>query len=153
MCWTGDIKHKRIATEDICCKKIISTSDDKMLRAWFRRNHVYHIGETYTARISPLPSTVGETRLIIRNGLHCYDNKVGITSVDMNNCEPPYLVVKRLFHGLREFYHPFFERMGPVEVRPVIVECIIPKGTVFYENEWGDIVAETLKIIKIIKPD
>jgi hypothetical protein len=43
--------------------------------------------------------------------------------------------------------------MGGVEVRPVIVECIIPKGTVFYENEWGEIVAETLKIIKIIKPD
>ncbi len=96
MCWTGDIKHKRIATEDICCKKIISTSEDKMLRAWFRRNHVYHIGETYTARINPLPSTVGETRLIIRNGLHCYDNKVGITSVNLNNGEPPYLVVSTL---------------------------------------------------------
>ena len=153
MCWTGHSKHKKIATEDICCKKIISTSEDKMLRAWFRRNHVYHIGETYTAKINPLPSTVGETRLIIRNGLHCYDNKVGITSVDMNNGEAPYLVVSRLFHGLRDFYHPFLERMGAVEVRPVIVECIIPKGTVFYENQWGDIVSETLKIIKIIKPD
>jgi len=153
MCWKGDIKHKRIATEDICCKKIISTSEDKMLRAWFRRNHVYHIGETYTARISPVPSTVGETRIIIHNGLHCYDNKVGITSVNMINGEPPYLVVRRLFHGLREYYQPFLEGMGAVEVRPIIVECIIPKGTVFYENEWGEIVAETLKIIKIIKPD
>ena len=145
MCWTGHSKHKKIATEDICCKKIIGTSEDKMLRAWFRRNHVYHIGETYTARINPLPSTVGETRLIIRNGLHCYDNKVGITSV--------YLVVSRLCYGLRDFYHPFLERMGAVEVRPVIVECIIPKGTVFYENQWGDIVSEALKIIKIIKSD
>ena len=156
MCWTGYLANKKIAASDIRCKKIIAVTGDGKFRAWFKRNHEYALDVPYHATMTPKSHLTSweslSEKVEINEGLHCYDGSVKITKVPE---ELPYLVIQKLKGCFnRDFYHAHhIDEFHEIDVTPVIVEVVIPKGTVFYENEFGEIVTEAFTLTKVIEPD
>lgn len=151
MCWVGNIHNKRIAEKDIHCKKIIAKYSNGCLDAWYRKGHPYAVGETYEEKLNIEPRSKDSDAIDINNGLHCYDGSVKITITKVPE-ELPYLVIQKLKGCFkRDFYNA--HHIDEFNVIPVIVEVVIPKGTVFYENEFGEIVTEAFTLTKVIEPD
>ena len=134
MCWTG-IAAPIVAENDIVCHKIVRKSNwqHNIYLPYFRymfTNMTYEIGKTYEAKITTSGNLYREVD--IHEGLHCYDssNKIMVSKYGLTPINSTV--------GCTYFY----------ENRPVTLKCVIPKGTKYYENKYGEIVTEKLKVIK-----
>jgi len=144
MCWTGKITDKHIATAgDMPVYKVILINGNDLLSPY--RDMPYIENMLYTKDIKPEIGMDDEIR--IEAGLHCYS---GSCTVKMKNAyndkyiNDKYIIVdtKRHFRGYYESFR------GDTDNRIVAVfRGVIPKGTVYYENEHGEIVSEGLKIL------
>lgn len=146
MCWTGHSKHKWIATKDIPCKKVIGHDQyDKMhgkniYIPWLMRHlpFFYMIGHTYEASLNvvqrrPLAASKTDCWIAIDAGLHCYSDDLKV----YKHHDYSIIVGNNLFTGDQH------------TLRPVLVDCIIPRGATYYENERGEMVTNKLKLIRI----
>ena len=157
MCWVGNIHHKRIAEKDIHCKKIIAKDSNGCLDAWYRKGHPYAVGETYEEKLDIELRSKDSDLIDINKGLHCYNYKCTITmDITITHKLPYFVVAKTVGLFRKDFYHTHQEELTAecnAYVNPVIVEVVIPKGTTYYENYFGEIVTEKFVITKFIDPD
>lgn len=143
MCWVGYMKDRRCALEDVTVYKILE-------KRYSHGDHFdglfspvlgmkYEIGKTYTPDFEIIPFyNSGYDTCSISIGLHCYseDNKI-IVSNDGDIT---------VIGGTRYASH------GNTIV-PIIVRCIIPKGTIYYINSRGEIVTEKLTLVCRMKAE
>ena len=138
MCWIGLPENKHIAQEDIKCKKImLFDKENRNFRSPYMMER-YELFEKYTQSFNPdeLNPINGSNQLNINIGIHCFNNEAEFTIPSIGN--------NRIYFGLS-----VFEKRG--KYVPSIVECTIPKGTLYYENSNKEIVTEKLIIDKILK--
>lgn len=152
MCWIGNQSNKKIATHNMTVYKVLDIYklDENVLMSP-RQQFQYNLGKIYHAKIKPQSINKPNLHLIkISCGLHCYSKKCTFPrfghhrNVRYNDIHTNLLVHQSdleagALHVFRkkEFYFP------------AVFKCIIPKGTTYYENKAGEIVTETLKIIKL----
>lgn len=132
MCWTGKITDKHIATAgDMPVYKVLLINGDKLLSPY--RDMPYVENMLYTQKIRP----IGEGEIGIEAGLHCYS---GSCTVKMKNAySDKYVIV-----DTKRCFRVYYESNNGIMA---VFRGIIPKGTVYYENEHGEIVSEGLKIL------
>lgn len=139
MCWIGNLSDKRIAKCDFFAYKVLM-KHKKSKTNYFSpfMGEQYWLGKPYLPLpipISPKPvHTNGNCR--IEEGLHCYSQE-NIVTIYKNNCGLQILTP----HGLNVQIYSSYAGMTPV-----IVKCIIPEGTTYYNNINGEIVTEEMII-------
>ena len=132
MCWTGK-NNPQIATEDMKVFKIFEYKNGKilspvMLTQWKRGKLAPHV---------EIPDSSVLRLRIIDKGYHsCRDLKI----------------VPNHFNDIGIIKEAFFSPIYGLLImrkqeRFIMLTCIIPKGTKYYENEYGEIVSETIKIL------
>ena len=124
MCWDG-LNKPIVAEEDIKVFKICLKQTGKTLMSYFR-TFVYEVGVEYSATFGIEIEDFGE--IAIYEGLHSYSTECPIKF-------DTYIGKNRFID-----YYPPNESI-------VKVECVIPKGATYYENENGEIVSDTLRIV------
>jgi len=140
MCWVGEANNRKIAKEDIKTKKIVESIGGCYL-AYYQKWFGYELGKTYTAKISPREWVNADTKRVIDVGLHSYAWDMEVKRMCGGDIK-----VKSL--GYLGGTTTFINRHSPLSpnYKIVVVECTIPKGTVYWENAVGEIVSENLII-------
>ena len=152
MCWTGRIEDKKIASHDVKCRKIIKMDmiTGKYVPFYLDHTMVYRMGGTYALTIQPRFSSLGVAvtlsvgNMAIERAFHAYSMKVKI--VTNTGVGDGYKA--ELFDDPVSVIYP-----SQIDFEPIVVECVIPKGTVYYENDRGEIASESLKIVRTIEPE
>lgn len=134
MCWIGDLSSvAKIAEEDIKVYKIAVIIDHHLYSAI--REYKYQLGIEEKANLSISRSY----KLTITCGLHSYSEdckihdtcaEVGVIAKNSN-----YLTCCTYSKGTAYMYCK--------------LECIIPKGAVYYCNRYGEMVSDRLLPIKV----
>ena len=132
MCWTGK-NNFQIATEDIKVFKIFKYKHGEILSPimpmqWKRGKLAPHV---------EIPdSSVLRSRIIDKGYHSCRDLKI------VPNYFSDISPTREAFVSPR--YSLLIMRK---QERFIMLTCIIPKGTKYYENEYEEIVSETIKIL------
>lgn len=117
MCWESNkLPVRRIAKKDIYVYKIVE-SIDKFNCISAVKYFQYQYNKIYTQE-SPIAFDSKENVWAIKEGFHSYKT---------------LLKAKADYHKLHIDYY-------------IIVQCIIPKGSTFYENENGEVVSDSIVI-------
>ena len=146
MCWIGE-NIERIAEEDIPCFKIMKVynwnNDDVVYSVY--KNMAYRMGQVYELG-KKLDCTVlsSEKYSYINEGFHSYhpDVKFEKTIIDTEELIAAY---PRFGLG-KGIYLDAFNIDWRVYC---LVECVIPKESVYYLNGKGEYVSNTIKPIRI----
>ena len=131
MCWTGNITDKHIAKADMPVYKVLLINGNDLLSPY--RKMLYFRNILYIEKIKP----IGEEEIGIEAGLHCYS---GSCTVKMKNAYTNRDIIVDTKRCFRLYYESDNGIMA-------VFRGVIPKGTVYYENEHGEIVSEGLKIL------
>lgn len=133
MCWiSNSLPYVQIAEKDIPVFKILRRD---LVSAYF--NFPYNIGETYKIReINVHYWDIFEDEYVIRAGFHSYDPSLVIAVSDTY-----ILKVLLISRGYR------LDHFNAISFK--IVDCIIPEGSKYYKNEYGEIVSDCIKICKV----
>lgn len=127
MCWRSNKLPKMcIAEQDICVYKIVRSINDFLCSSAIQ-NFQYQYKILYTQE-EPILVQLGYISYVIEKGFHSYKT---------------YFKAKKKFH---KFYEGSLYNM-------IIVECIIPKDSIFYENKNGEIVSNNIIIRNPFKMD
>ena len=136
-----------VADTDLTCYKVLTKNLDNNKLYSYYFNFPYEIGQEYSQTLSEsylycLDSL--ETDYIERGVFHSY------TPVENNNgVSYPYIVVNEV----RSFNYR--KKCGSRELRNkdiCIVECIIPKGSIYWVNRYGnEYCSDRIKLIRVIK--
>lgn len=154
MCWVGKTEDIHIAKKDIEVKKVLMKYHDVPCLKYHGvpcsfvspyRNAPYKFDVIYEATITPRhPHRPDDGTIIIDTGLHCYSAKCD--SSTYKNVHGRVAVMNiyllRTFEDTRESHNYVAE----ISRNPVLMKCIIPAGTTYYENKRGEIVSEKLII-------
>lgn len=136
MCWRGkNIKKK--AVEDIHVFKIGTYVDETCATSYFQR-FLYEVGGKYRSEIV-LKRNAGD-RITINEGLHSYSFFKTAIAGTKNS-----LIVRSGLDYLETYPTTTFG----VELAKIY--CTIPKGAIYFENEFGEIVSNELVIDRIKK--
>ena len=137
MCWVGKLEDKKVATEDIKVKKIL----DKFMGfyyAYYQEWFEYKLGEVYETTVEPRVHNFIEGAYLIDNGFHSY-----AWDIEMKQLCAGDIKVRSLRHlGGQTIYQNNGRYGGDHKI--AVMECTIPKGTVYWENQVGEIVSEKL---------
>lgn len=138
MCWrTKKPAVLKMAEKDRAVFKVIQQIDER-LSSYYKR-FPYEIGKLYETKIGDRKVKRGE--LCIDEGFHSYSNKC--------KWEPLYQIIDTIHKvTFGNFVLAIFD--FSVLYKHVRVSCIIPKGSLYYENEKGEIVSDKIIIKKII---
>lgn len=136
MCWVGNVENRKIATEDIKTKKIVDLFEGRYY-GYYQELFEYELGKTYKTEINPTRVTYDDNVRVIDVGYHSYAWDIEIKSLCGGDIR-----VKGL--GLLGGKTTYTNRHGFGNGKVVVVECTIPKGTVYWENCVGEIVSEKL---------
>ena len=130
-------RFARIAIKDIPVFKIAQTRNGLITPYFYSGNIIYIEGKTY---VQPIWSLLLPKKYRSK-GIHCYNNECVIT------IDYPYIVdVKGLYNGINR---PLLQSYS---LKPTVrMDSVIPKGTIFFENDIGEMVTTRLKILKIHK--
>lgn len=156
MCWTGYFGDKKIATADKKVFKVVKAYIDvegnvANLSSYYKKCFKWELGERTTTTVRPHAHFAWDrtklnwsrdTPIEIEYGIHSYDSQMTYIHRTPDNC----IVVKTK--------NIFAENSEDVDYYPIVpsslgyrvakMECIIPKGTTYYENSNGEIVSEVL---------
>ena len=137
MCWTGKIEDRKIATEDIKTKKIVDMFKGEYYgyyQEWFE----YELGKVYSTSISPMKDG---NDCVISVGFHSF-----AWDIEMKKLYGGDIKVKsnRPLGGETIFINHGKYGFTDKTRKIVVMECTIPKGTVYFEDEVGEIVSEKL---------
>jgi hypothetical protein len=126
--------QSKLAEEDIPVFKIVKRN----LTAYYRNFH-YSIGEVFKTEIS-VPMYSPCKVFYIEEGFHSYSNQECKTAITETLSEP-IITVFHMFHG--ELY-----RLDAY-MDACILECVIPKGSIYYLNHKGEYVSNKIKPVKV----
>ena len=141
MCWEGRITDKKVAEKDITVKKILdSVCPGLFIKsryfAPYYKDFEYEIGKVYETEITPVEYEDRKGWCSISEGFHSYSMKLKISKScqgrDVYIISPNGRILNFLFG------------ISPMAV----MECVIPKSTVYWENDLGEIVSEKLIVKK-----
>ena len=135
MCWVSSNAVKQIAEEDIKVFKI-GESHRGMFYSMYK-DFKYQLNQLYTSCIDIESNGY---RFVGSQGFHSYDQSIVYLKI-FNNGIPRWEV--GAIHARLDF--------DTVTAGYVKAECVIPKGSVYYENENGEIISEAI-IVKQLKP-
>ena len=139
MCWSSKTLEKRIATKDIKTFKIGFIKNDRLYS--YYKYFLYDFNRLYETTIHS--ELLGEFYMI-NQGFHSYNPK---KCSYFCNITYRHIDVQSKITG--ELIDRYYDNL--IFIYDIIVfKCIIPKGTVYYENEHGEIVSEAI-IIKQVK--
>ncbi len=153
MCWQGDIElGHRTAKKDLVVYKILyKPIDGECFYLSPFMNMEYEFGKTYTVpKLVIKPWKNGSKKMdAVYDGLHCY-HKGCLVSKRLNAISVG--TMKSLLTETK-FFVEVQGYLNEVAItgdlfNPVIVKCIIPKGTEYYINDIGEIVSFSLKPIE-----
>lgn len=138
MCWsTKKPAVLKMAEKDRSVFKVIKQIDERF-SSYFKR-FPYEIGKLYETKIGNHKVICGH--LCIEEGFHSYSNKC--------KWEPLYQVIDTVYRVVfGNLSLAIFD--SSVIYKPVRVSCIIPKGSLYYENEYGEIVSNKIILKEII---
>lgn len=153
MCWRtyyGMLSVPRTATKDISVKKAFTryTGDDSRydLRSLFRKSFRWSIGKKYVSRFFDKPKRLIGKRYSQRYyvwevccGFH--SAKEMETKWDQDK-EIGYIFLGKNLMASFSMYNRLF-----LENCVVIHDCIIPKGSKYYVNEYGEYVSDQLIVL------
>lgn len=139
MCWTtrkAKLAKQKIADRPIRVFKVCQTINEgtSVVPYFYCFNIEYKTGDTYTINLNE-PSFEFDTLVYtIQKGFHSY-NSAKNTILTANHV----IVSVRCERGYRIGYYEKCKHL-------VKVDCTIPKGSTYYENEIGEIVSDTIRI-------
>lgn len=163
MCWNGNPDDLRIAKRNIKVKKILYKKKDSSIESPFQFS-VYKVGEAYKAKLKE--EHINMTSCIyIDEGLHCFSKKCPCFVERYASHNSLYIgkktnIMRRILHKRKHCYRRnigIFSTDRPFSLNNpaaiLIGIFIIPKGTKYYENEYGEIVTEKyiFKDYKVVK--
>lgn len=144
MSWTTMKKENavpKVSDGNVKCRKLCfkraSGSDAEIISwyGWF----AYEAGRTYGTEMHPAkPPRSGEC-YTIDEGFHSYSENVALKITERGY--EPLLRIDIVYGGSVvgvRWAHP--DRI------PIILECHIPEGAAYCENEWGEIVSESITV-------
>ena len=145
MCWFGERNDKRIAKEDIRCKKVFFKQLGHIRNRYVSpvMKTMYVKGETYE---SDIVITRGISRWKIDEGIHCYNMKKVEVERSMSESGERLIAKRPLSTKVYGANYQCVHYGNDIGMQVVLVECIIPKGAIYYENKSGEIVTEKLII-------
>lgn len=129
MCFLTKNPQKRIAESDVTCYKVVYVHK-KRINSYVRA-FPYELNKKYFQTIQFFKNRFGSRA---DKGFHSYD-------------KVEYIFIKH--YGL---YIDSLSFQTDINSNERIVKCIIPKGAVYYKNEYGEIISESIIIKKIINP-
>lgn len=138
MCWRGVKGNRKIAEHDIKTRKVLMYDSVRdRLTAFYHDEFVYELGKLYKQEINEIDYiTFVGNHIAIQEGFHSY------------SCERP--ITKSLTETT--IYSVFAAYRTHIKTLiPTLVECTIPKGSVYYENDYNEIVSNCLVIDSIIE--
>ena len=153
MCWNTKIERfskQKTADCDIPCFKVchVGSLTGKAISPYHYK--IYEEGVTYTEQmdepehLSPKgPFKSLHDNWNISKGLHSYKGE----NVEVKFEKYKKLIIARRFTS--DTGHSYTYRRLCIEYR--IVKCVIPKGAHYYENEKGELVSDSLKVISVEK--
>lgn len=157
MCWTGNKTDHKIAVKDIKVIKVVYVRADKKDNKCYAplTGYEYTLNKLYETK--PLVVTVGHSRKsIIERGFHSFSMGVDILFEEnhvrlYNDLHDLYMVCGYKFFDDIENIYPITKIKGVHEkvagkFKLKLLECIMPEGTEYYENEDGEIVSNKLII-------
>ena len=135
MCWVGKADDKKITTEDIKTRKIVDKFKGSYYgyyQEWFE----YEIGKEYNTKVTPRDGS--KYGIVIEAGFHSY-----AWDIEMKQLCAGDIKVRSLRHlGGQTVYQNNGKYGGDHKI--AVMECTIPKGTAYWENQVGEIVSEKL---------
>ena len=153
MCWiTREKKHsvKKIAEEDLKVFKICRQKLGKVYPYFFSGTNIsYQEGKTYWQFRNPSLYWTSSGYYGIMKGFHSYSMDLSVE----NTLEYYYnttFITLRISTPTKPLTS-YSESISPNGAILCYVECTIPKGVAYYENEYGEIVSRKLRIDKITK--
>jgi hypothetical protein len=148
MCWVGE-PFAKVADKDIKVYKVVRAThftnkqgrDEVQAEAWYRGNTVYFPGKRYQLG-KPLVRipTNHFCECYIEEGFHSYSAEKTSMRRSVNDG------MLRLDSENRIGFDFYL-------YKPSILICVIPRGTVYYENENGEIVSEEIITQRILEWD
>lgn len=151
MCWNTRIERlskQKTADCDIPCFKVCNAGAEAGQAISPYRCKIYKEGVTYTEQMdepelwSPIGPLVSlHNNWNINKGLHSYKGKnVEVKFEKYNNL----IFGRRIISDTGNSYTYRLRRFNYT-----IVKCVIPKGAHYYENEKGELVSDSLKVISM----
>lgn len=134
MCWSTN-KHikMQIADKDISVFKIVTVENDNLIHSFYKNHYVYRLNEPSFEKIKL------DKDSCINIGLHCY-RRGNVHIKAQFNSVYVYTIIE-LGCNLHDVILDNFARLYP---NLAVLDCIIPKGTTYVQNELDTIVSECL---------
>jgi hypothetical protein len=157
MCWIGKQSNKNIATKDIEVFKLMYWDETAEIYDPPFQRFTYKPNNTYEITNSQLGVTqMYKNYIRIDYGFHCYSNDkcfcnktnngtFSVNTITYNNASLEWYTDIRFANNSR------YRKINDVERKPLPlkrVKCIIPKNTMYYENNEGEIVTTKIIITK-----
>ena len=139
MCWAGRVE-KRIADKDITVYKVITHNG--VVYASYYTNFTYEVGKRYDGgKLIPQGSS---DYGVISRGFHSYSAEN--THIRLSGDCGIKVHARIYLNNPSQFIDGYDERWYGT----FLMACSIPKGTIYYENDRGEIVSESIFVKEII---
>lgn len=134
MCWISNNKPERlVAKEDITVYKVVQIFPDGKILSYFN-DFPYEIGEIYNTNITVKHyENVYSDFYYIEQGFHSYNYHLYIGLDPFLNMPVAYDKSNASYYG-DDIYGML---------------CVIPKGTEYYVNRFGDVVSTSIKLVAL----
>ena len=140
MCWLSKYKpFKMVASEDIPVQKVLRKHDDGQLFSPVFNSIGWKRGEVKVARIDSIYHLYPNT-YIIECGLHSCKKITFLSGVNKE-------AWVSTLHEELDCYSPLWYKAK----NEIVVDAIIPKGSHYYLNEYGEYVSDKLMMTGISK--
>lgn len=133
MCWVSSQAVKQVAEEDIKVFKIGERYEGMFCSMY--KGFKYQLNQLYTSCCIDIEFQDYNDRFVGSRGFHSYDPSMAYLEIS-KNVIPRWSVRTR--QGALDF--------DTGDANYVKAECIIPKGSEYYENEWGEIISNQIII-------
>lgn len=155
MCWKTkklELATAKTANKPIRTFKVCRKTEDENFSVSYYRTCLYEVGKTYSVDMET-PETYDCLRYGVHNGFHSYNpDKVSVRAThDYNEFNIPSdlplfnLDLIEIFseNGIRLDY------FCVIKESLTRMECTIPEGATYYENEYGEIVSDAIVVNSI----
>lgn len=147
MCWQGENKPK-VAQADIPVTKV-GIKDRDGVHPYFRENYtllVYEEGKTFESNLET--NNLSSNLLEIAKGLHGFNSD----KIHIENYQYAYGLGENftLSYSTNPDNKVYFRNTSSKYKILVVLLCSIPEGTIYYENEKGEIVTPKLRVDSIV---
>ena len=139
MCWIGEY-HPLYAFANMKTFKIVRIWNNNTIYSLYHKDFEWKLGEEYKINLDENIYTQIDI-VEINRGFHCYDPDEVNLIIDKcgANIWSKWKKLDGEFTRCRE------------NNNLAVMECIIPEGSEYFENKYGEIVTEKLKPISITK--